>query len=435
MNFPSPTSRSWFSPPVHMSEELTRRAFALWNTAWGTFGVGTAFLVIMIAMEPESTARRMGTILGLATIAVVAHEASRRGHTTAASWTFLALIIAFLTQRAWITGGIHAPILPLYVIAIMMGGVLLGGRGAWAAAGAAVAGSGLLVAGELAGWIEPPRAFASPIAMFLFGAMILGLSVLIQRLVTKSFRLSLSRSEELVATRTAELRASLEKLQGLEGTRDDLVRMIVHDMRSQLLVVLANLELARTSVHGEVAEEVDDAMAGTRSIAKMANTLLDVSRLEEGKMPITHTRSDLVEIIRASASTLGMLDPSRAITIHAPAPVMADCDRELIQRVVDNLIGNAIKHSPAGGGVRVEASVVQGRARVSVLDEGPGVPDEWRARIFEKFGTMKTRGANSQHAAGLGLAFCRLAIGAHGGTVDVAPGPAGGSVFTFEIPA
>jgi hypothetical protein len=252
MNSDSLTPRGWFSPPVHANEDLTRRAFALWNTGWGTFGIGTAFLVIMIALEPASTMRRVGTIVGLAIIAAVAHEASRRGHTIAASWTFLALIIAFLTQRAWITGGIHAPILPLYVIAIMMGGVLLGGRGAWAAAGAAVVGSALLVAGELSGSVAPRKAPASPIAMLLFTAMILGLAVLVQRMITRAFRASLRR----------------------ERVRADVTRMIVHDMRGQLLVVLANLEIARLKVDGARIADLDAAIGASRSITKMADALL-----------------------------------------------------------------------------------------------------------------------------------------------------------------
>jgi signal transduction histidine kinase len=252
MNSDFLTPRGWFSPPVHASEDLTRRAFALWNTGWGTFGIGTAFLVVMIVLEPASTARRVGTIVGLAIIAAVAHEASRRGHTIAASWTFLALIIAFLTQRAWITGGIHAPILPLYVIAIMMGGVLLGGRGAWAATGAAVAGSGLLAAAELLGWIAPWQAFGSPVAMFLFSAMILGLAVLVQRMITRAFRASLRR----------------------ERVRADVTRMIVHDMRGQLLVVLANLEVARLKVDGARVADLDAAIGASRAITKMADALL-----------------------------------------------------------------------------------------------------------------------------------------------------------------
>jgi signal transduction histidine kinase len=246
------TPRGWFSPPVHANEDLTRRAFALWNTGWGTFSIGTAFLVVMIVLEPASTARRVGTIVGLAIIAAVAHEASRRGHTIAASWTFLALIIAFLTQRAWITGGIHAPILPLYVIAIMMGGVLLGGRGAWAATGAAVAGSGLLAVAELLGWIAPWQAFGSPVAMFLFSAMILGLAVLVQRMITRAFRASLRR----------------------ERVRADVTRMIVHDMRGQLLVVLANLEVARLKVDGARVADLDAAIGASRTITKMADALL-----------------------------------------------------------------------------------------------------------------------------------------------------------------
>jgi two-component system sensor histidine kinase KdpD len=93
-----------------------------------------------------------------------------------------------------------------------------------------------------------------------------------------------------------------------------------------------------------------------------------------------------------------------------------------------------VKHTPRGGRLRLEVTALPGRARFSVRDEGNGVPLEARQRIFEKFGTVAARKDSSYHSAGLGLAFCKLAVQAHGGTIGVDPVDPHGSVFWFELP-
>jgi signal transduction histidine kinase len=103
--------------------------------------------------------------------------------------------------------------------------------------------------------------------------------------------------------------------------------------------------------------------------------------------------------------------------------------------VIENLLSNAIAYSPPGGRVRLAVTRTADRARVAVHDEGPGVPEEARQRIFEKFGTVETGEKRTRHSVGLGLAFCKLAVAAHGGTIGVTAGKPAGSVFWFEIPA
>ncbi len=167
---------------------------------------------------------------------------------------------------------------------------------------------------------------------------------------------------------------------------------------------------------------------------RMANDLLDVSRLEEQKLPIERSPCDLVTIAGEVRSGLSGWDRGRTIEVQADGPVNASCDRGIVHRVLENLVNNAIKHTPAGRPIRISVSASDGRARVAVEDEGTGVPPEARERIFEKFGTATTRKDQTHHSAGLGLAFCRLAVEAHGGAIGVTDGSAGGSVFWFELP-
>jgi K+-sensing histidine kinase KdpD len=209
--------------------------------------------------------------------------------------------------------------------------------------------------------------------------------------------------------------------------------MIVHDMRGLLLVVNANLDLALPDLSGESHDIVSDAMTASQAIIRMANTLLDVSRLEEGKMPLTRAPADVAALATAAARTFAVVDTARNVVCTTSTAVMANCDADLVRRVIDNLVGNGVKHTPRGGSISVSVESRDGRVRVAVTDEGSGVPLELRERIFEKFAAGRKE--TSQHSAGLGLAFCRLAVEAHGGTIDVQPATPRGSIFAFEIPA
>lgn len=260
--------------------------------------------------------------------------------------------------------------------------------------------------------------------------------------ITKPFQLEevLARVRVHLALRRAriELAQNYERLQALETLRDDLVHMVVHDMRSPLTALMANLHFLKGSV-GKVleGESVDDLAAAARSagvVAQMANDLLDVSRMEEGKLPLSPSATDLVALANDVRTGLAAWQRGRTIEVDAPAAVVAVCDSGIVRRVIENLVTNAIKHTPDKG--RIWIAVDAGSpVRVSVLDEGQGVPVEARETIFEKFGTVAARQDRAYHSAGLGLAFCKLAILAHGGRIGVDDRVEGGSAFWFEIPA
>jgi signal transduction histidine kinase len=109
-------------------------------------------------------------------------------------------------------------------------------------------------------------------------------------------------------------------------------------------------------------------------------------------------------------------------------------DADLLRRVLENLVSNGIKHTPSGGRLRITVHRTSPSIRVAVQDEGPGVPAEARARIFERFGALAARKDQTYHSVGLGLAFCKLAVEAHGGSIGVDSAVPRGSVFWFELP-
>jgi signal transduction histidine kinase len=234
-----------------------------------------------------------------------------------------------------------------------------------------------------------------------------------------------------------ELEAGYRKLQQLEQLRDDLVHMVVHDMRSPLTVLAGHLTLLQgeaDKLSSDAADDLRAAMLGAQSLERMANDLLDVSRMEEGQMPLNLAQHDLFELAAKVQGSMRGFERGRKIELAASPPLPVTCDAGLLQRVLENLVSNAIKHAPSGGQVHIELSSTPERARLCVCDDGPGVPIEERQHIFEKFAAIATRKANGYHSAGLGLAFCKLAIEAHGGSIGVEDAEPRGSRFWFEIP-
>jgi signal transduction histidine kinase len=260
--------------------------------------------------------------------------------------------------------------------------------------------------------------------------------------VTKPFQVEevLARVRSHVSLRQArsELAQSYERLLSLERLRDDLVHMVVHDMRSPMSVLLSHLGFVLEDAKAGGAADTTDlegAIKAARSLNRMASDLLDLSRLEDGKMPLEKQACNVTELASEVTSALSVLDRSRSLALIANGAVSTACDRVLTYRVLENLILNAIKHTPAGTTIKVGVEKQGAYVRVWVEDEGPGVPESARERIFEKFGTVESRKSKEFHSVGLGLAFCKLAVEAHGGSIGVDPAPVKGSVFWFTLPA
>jgi two-component system sensor histidine kinase/response regulator len=261
--------------------------------------------------------------------------------------------------------------------------------------------------------------------------------------VTKPFQVEEveARVRTHMALRRAsrELFESHERLTALEKLRDDLVHMVVHDMRSPLTVLGGHLSLLRESAEAtlteDAAEDLRKAERCARTLSRMVSDLLDVSRLENQKLPLHPADHDLSAMVEDVCSTVGTLDKGRSIRLEIPGPVTVRCDGALVKRVLENLVGNAIKHTPAGVGLTVAVSKRSSRARVEVRDLGPGVPPDATERIFRKFETLAARAEQKYDSVGLGLAFCKLAIEAHGCKIGVLPGVPRGSVFWFELPS
>ena len=232
-----------------------------------------------------------------------------------------------------------------------------------------------------------------------------------------------------------DLERQHQKLRQAERLRDDLTHALVHDIKSPLTTVLGSLGFLEDKLReGATADPrlVEMALRGGTRIRELVDGLLDVGRLEAGQMPLDLRAHEVAPLIAEALRLQAPLAEKRGIAVEArlPAqPLHAVLDAELFARVLQNLVGNALKFTPQGGTVWVAAQPRDGRAvEIEVGDTGPGIAAELRPRLFQKFAA-----AGPGHGTGLGLAFCRLAIEAHEGTLELRRREGAGAVFAFTL--
>lgn len=235
------------------------------------------------------------------------------------------------------------------------------------------------------------------------------------------------------------IQESNEQLRKLEELRDNLVHMVVHDMRTPLTAIYGFLQTLETLEGERLSEQgrefVQTALAATEELVEMVSSLLDVSKMEAGEMKLNLTQCELLTIAREALAKVEPLKGDRQLLLSgADEPVMVMADAELIARVFQNLLGNALKFTPDDGRVTVSIEPSAHAVRVRVQDTGPGIPPEYRERIFEKFGQVEHPANKQRYSTGIGLTFCKLAVEAHGGQVGVDSEEGRGSTFWFDLP-
>ncbi|MGD0113406.1 MAG: hybrid sensor histidine kinase/response regulator [Armatimonadota bacterium] len=235
------------------------------------------------------------------------------------------------------------------------------------------------------------------------------------------------------------IQESNEQLRTLEKLRDNLVHMVVHDMRTPLTALYGFLQtlerLEGESLSDQGRQFVQTALASTEDLVEMVSSLLDVSKMEAGEMKLNLTQCELLTIAREALAKVEPLRGDRQLMLSgADEPVTVMADAEIIARVFQNLLGNALKFTPDGGRVSVGIEPSADAVRVLVQDTGPGIPPEYRERIFEKFGQVEHPANKQRYSTGIGLTFCKLAVEAHGGQVGVDSEEGRGSTFWFTLP-
>jgi signal transduction histidine kinase len=220
-----------------------------------------------------------------------------------------------------------------------------------------------------------------------------------------------------------------------EEFRDQYIGLISHDLRTPLLTI--NLSAATLKLQIErgdlakAAEPLEAIRHSTKRMAEMIDDMLETTRLESGQLQLHKGPVDLGELGRTVARELGAMsaNPIRC-EAAGPVPVIADAGR--IERVLENLVGNAVRYSPPGTEVTIRVQARGDEAVVTVTDRGPGVPADVVPKLFQRF--YRAGSGNTSSGLGLGLYNSRLIVEHHGGRIWVESQPGAGSTFGFSVP-
>lgn len=225
----------------------------------------------------------------------------------------------------------------------------------------------------------------------------------------------------------------------LERLRDDLISMIYHDLRSPLANILSSLDVVASLLPkgGEpnLQPLLQIATRSTERIQRLTNSLLDINWLEAGQPVGNRQVASPADLAREAVEAIESTAHSKEINITLDLPASLPSihvDPEMIRRVLINLLENSIKYTPSRGKIEVQARQEEAFVHFFVNDNGPGIPEESRAMIFDKFARLNAKG--DQRGFGLGLAYCRLAVLGHGGKIWVENAPQHGASFQFTLP-
>jgi PAS domain S-box-containing protein len=269
----------------------------------------------------------------------------------------------------------------------------------------------------------------------VLGAMMLATTASARRYHARDLRLA----ENLAHRAALALENARLFLESREATRvrDEVLRVVAHDLRNPLNTISLTADLLHERLGPVAGEEVGRLGLIRRSIDQanhLIEDLLDVARMEAGRLTIEPTRLDATGLVREVAELHHALAAARAIRLELDAPERSNAihaDRARILQVFGNLVANAIRFSPEGGRVRVSARRDAGMVRFSVADEGPGIAPESISHLFDPFWQAARTGTGG---AGLGLSIARGIVEAHGGRIWVESEPGHGSTFHFTVP-
>ncbi|HYC04046.1 MAG TPA: CHASE3 domain-containing protein [Azospirillaceae bacterium] len=254
---------------------------------------------------------------------------------------------------------------------------------------------------------------------------------------------------ELTASRTGGeglLTLSLRDISArreMDRLKNEFISTVSHELRTPLTSIRGSLGLVQglsAALPDKMRSLVEIAYRNTERLINLVNDILDIEKIESGRMDFTFRRLDMAELAAHAVEGDTSYAEGRGIRIALeapdhPVPVVGDAQR--LQQVIANLLSNAIKFSPDGGEVRVrvtqETAGNRRFARLSVHDAGPGVPEEFRSRIFQKFAQADSADSRAKGGTGLGLSISRMIAERHGGGIDFTSRP-GDTVFQLVVP-
>jgi signal transduction histidine kinase len=260
----------------------------------------------------------------------------------------------------------------------------------------------------------------------LAGGLVLGLLLLRWLPLAVHERSAVERSRE-----TAEEAARL---------KDQFIGTVSHELRTPLTAITASLALLEDDppegLDAEARELIGMARANSQRLHRLVNDILDIEKLEAGKMVFRPQRIDVNRLLRQEIETHAALAQGCGVTLRADAAGghAVDADPDRLRQVVSNLLSNAIKFSPPGAAVELRAETRGKCVRIAIRDHGPGIPLEFRDRIFGKFAQADMSDSRVKTGTGLGLSIVKEIVARMDGEVGFADAPGGGTVFFVDLP-
>ena len=240
---------------------------------------------------------------------------------------------------------------------------------------------------------------------------------------------------------TDALEDSLRKLRELERVRDDLMKMIVHDLKTPLTSVLATLEMLADGDFGQVTipqkTAIGEVESKSEDLLALIDDILEVARIEETNITLALAPMApgalLAEMVHEWGHRFQQEKTTVSVSVADDAPVFTG-DKGLIKRVFSNLIQNAVTHSSSPVHLELNARRAGHGVLFTVSDNGPGIPSEYHEVIFRKFGQVEMPRTPRTRSSGLGLTFCKLVVERHRGRIWVKSAEGKGSSFYIELP-
>lgn len=349
-----------------------------------------------------------------------------------AAWPkVLSVVVDAALVTAWVsmTGGAHSEYWGLYLVVVISVAMRFGLiEAVVASAGVSIVyGAVALAEGSLAMELVLHR-----ISLFVitgFAAGVLSQQRHVHRRRGQEFQaVAEERSRELTVER-----AEVERLRRVDLAKSEFVAIAAHEFRTPLAAVIG--VLTTLDDHGgqlsaaERTELIEGATAQASRLARLVDDLLTIARIEDGVVRLDLEPVEPGDLLAEATEASGM---TGRLVVSAEPVGRVVCDRDAIVRVLTNLLDNAGKYSPEGSEVHITVCAEGELVRFAVADQGPGIPEDERAEVFERF--RRLDGASSRQGTGLGLYICRGLIEAHGGTIDVGDGSRGGAEFSFALP-
>ncbi|MBF0329181.1 MAG: hypothetical protein HQL10_08480 [Nitrospirae bacterium] len=242
----------------------------------------------------------------------------------------------------------------------------------------------------------------------------------------------------LLESKLAKNEEMFRQLQEADGLKTDLVNFIVHDLKGPISTIMANLDMLSYEELTELQlEYLNIATSDIYKLQRMVMNILDVSKLEDGKVKIYRDEVDIYDLINRETSSCKNSLNQRNIQLNIEgASHICYIDESLIGRVLANLLFNAIDYSPEGAVMNVilHYDADKHESVISISDQGTGVQDEFKEKIFEKFFQVHSETSQRKATTGLGLTFCKLVVTAHGGRIWIEDTPGGGATFKLTLP-